>query len=311
MAKLSNIRTGTATSSTIMPLVAEGRANGSIGMPFFNYAEEKRYERQLLQKLENEVEVLAMDYGKVCESFVHQLLPKDYTFHSNKTDAHPRHPGWVGSSDGTLKKYVLQKWIDDAITDIKCPLTKKSFCTLVGGLYETGKDGFGVVKLKDPDMKKVLAKMLENANDGKKFYWQLVSNACIKNTKYAELIVFMPYYETMQKLIKYNESLDFETDENRHDGKPKASYLVSMAGMKENRLPFILKESGYEEINIIRFEVPVADKMFLERRFQIFDAIVEMSTEKFDQFMNFAADLKYDETKIIDLIEKTTKIKIK
>lgn len=307
---MSNIRIGTATSSTIFPIISEGRATGTIGSPFFTYVEECRFERGLLQVLENSVEVLATEWGKTVESFVHELLPKGYKFHSNKTLKHPKYPGWVGSPDGTLMKYILEAWMKDATTDIKCPQTKKAFCQLLSGLYKIKPTG-GVDKIENPDSKKVLAAMIKNANDGKKFYWQLVSNSCIENTKYAELIVFMPFKENLERILKYNESLDFENDKNRNDGKPKHSMLVSFAGLKENKLPSLIKESGYEEVNIIRFEVPLEDKKLLEKRYRILNAIVDMESDIYEKFMDQAEAVKFKEDDICDLIFALTKERIK
>lgn len=280
---LSNKRISRATSSSIVSLVAEGRSANSIGASFFTYVEECRYERSLLQNLENEVEVLATEWGKLVETFVHKRLSKEYKFHSDQTKEHPKYPIWVGTPDGSKYKVLLKKLVLDAITDIKCPLTKKSFCQLVSGLYEELPNG-GVKKLENPDMNKALQKLICKAKDGKKFYWQLVSNSCIFNTKFAELIVFMPYFQTLEEIIKYNDNL------------PESSYKVSFA--RPGQLPFILKESGYQEINTIRFEVPIQDKKFLEQRVKIFDSIMDLSSKDYEIFLEKAEDLKYKQDEI-------------
>jgi hypothetical protein len=279
---LSIKRIGTATSSSIVSLVSEGRSANSIGSPFFTYVEECRYERSLLQNLESEIEVLATEWGKLVESFVHKKLPKD------DTKQHPKYPVWVGTPDGSKYKVILKKLVLDAITDIKCPLTKKAFCQLVSGLYEELPEG-GVKKIDNPDMKKALSKLIDKAKDGKKFYWQLVSNSCIFNTKYAELIVFMPYFQTLEEIIKYNDNL------------PESSYKVAFA--RPGQLPFILKESGYEEINTIRFEVPIADKLFLEKRVRIFDAIMDLSSNDYELFLENAEQVKYKQDEICSLLK--------
>jgi len=307
---LSNTRISAATSSTIASITANGTAKGSIGAPFFTYLEECRYELGLLQNLEGEVEVIATEWGKVVESFVHKKLPKNYKFHSDKTKAHPKHPRWVGTPDGSDVKKVLDQWIDEAITDIKCPLTKKSFCQLVSGLYEIIPTG-GVKRFIDPDMNKVVEMLRKKAKDGNKFYWQLVSNSCIFNTKYAELIVFMPFYETLQEILKYNDSLDIENDKNRNNGKPKQSYLVTMAGLTEKRLPYLLKESGYQEVNKIRFEVPLEDKIFLEKRFRILDAAIGLSTNDYESFLEQGKAVSFKEDEVCLILQKFTKELIK
>jgi len=285
---LSNKRISRATSSTIVSLVAEGRSANSIGSPFFTYVEECRFEKGLLQNLESEIEVLATEWGKLTEKFVHKKLPKDYKFHSDQTKEHPKYPIWAGTPDGSKFKVLLKKLILDAITDIKCPLTKKAFCQLVSGLYQELPEG-GVKKIENPNMKRALQKLISKAKDGKKFYWQLVSNACIFGTKYAELIVFMPFFETLEEIIKYNDNL------------PESSYKVAFA--RPGQLPFILRESGYEEINIIRFEVPISDKLFLEKRIKIFDACMDLSTDEYDLFLENAEKEKFKEDKICELLK--------
>lgn len=284
---LSNKRISRATSSSIVSLVASGTASNSVGKPFFTYVEECRYEKSLLQNLESEVEVLATEWGKLVESFVHKKLPKEYRFHSDQTKEHPKYPIWVGTPDGSKFKAILKKLILDAITDIKCPLTKKAFCQLVSGLYEELPNG-GVKKLENPDMNKALQKLICKAKDGKKFYWQLVSNSCIFGTKFAELIVFMPFFETLEEIIKYNDNL------------PESSYKVSFA--RPGQLPFILRESGFEEINIIRFEVPILDKLFLEKRVKMFDACIDLSTDDYELFLENAEKEKFKEDKICKLL---------
>lgn len=293
---LSNKRIGTATSSTIASIVSGGRAANSIGSPFFTYVEECRFERALLQNLEGEIEVLATEWGKLVELFVHRMLPKEYKFHSNDTRVHPKYAGWVGTPDGSKSKKILGDWEVETITDIKCPLTKKTFCQLVGGLYEIMPEG-GVKKHETPNMRKAVEIFRDKAKDGEKFYWQLVSNSCILNTKYAELIVFMPYFETLQEIITYNDNLD------------TSSYKVMIA--KPGQLPFLLKESGYEQINTIRFEVPLEDKKFLERRFRILNDIVEMPAAQYDKFLEDAKAVSCKEAEVIQLLAKITGKEIK
>ena len=65
----------------------------------------------------------------------------------------------------------------------------------------------------------------------------------------------MPYYEQLEEIKQYNESLE------------EPYWLVARA--KDDELPYIYKESGIKNLNIIRFEVPIEDKIFLEQRVKL------------------------------------------
>lgn len=253
MAELSNVRVGRITSSEIVALTKNGRIKTEPGAPFYTYVKECIMERFFKQSLENKVEVLAMSWGKLCENIVHDLLGLEYEFHSDITFVHPKFVEWVGSPDGTKSKVVLNKKVVDTITETKCPLTRKAFYNLVSELYEF--DGLNVTKKKNIDGNEIIQKIRENSPEGEKYYWQIVSNACIKNAKYGELIVFMPYYEQLELIHEYNNALD------------ESYWFVARA--KEGELPFIYKESGIENLNIIRFEIPIEDKKFLEERVKL------------------------------------------
>lgn len=253
MGELSNIRVGRITSSEIVALTKNGRVKTEPGAPFYTYVKECRMERFFKQSLENKVEVLAMSWGKLCENIVHELLGLDYEYHSDVTFVHPKHPEWVGSPDGSKSKEVLKKKVIDTVTETKCPLTRKAFYNLVSELYDF--DGVEVKKKAKIDGNDVIQKIREASPEGEKYYQQIVSNACIMGAKYGELIVFMPYFEQLELIHEYNNSLD------------ESYWFVARA--KDGELPFIYKESGIENINIIRFEIPLSDKQFLEERVKL------------------------------------------
>jgi hypothetical protein len=246
---LSNIRIGRCTSSDIVALTSNGRSKGEPGAPFFTYVEECRMERFFKQRLENSVEVMAFSWGKLCEKIVHDSLGFKYQFQSDVTFEHPKFPEWVGTPDGKIE---VDKKVD-TITDIKCPLTRKAFYNLVKDLYDF--DGLNVSKKKTINGNEIIQSIRKQSKEGEKYYWQLVSNASILKARYAELIVFMPYYEELEQIKLYNSQL------------AEPFWLVGRA--KEDELPYIYKESGIQNINVIRFEVPVEDKMFLENRVKL------------------------------------------
>jgi hypothetical protein len=265
---LSNIRIGNITSSEIVMLTSCGRRDmteeeqkkykldnpkgtrktiDDVGAPFYTYVDECIMERFFKHKLENETDVKAFSWGKLSEIVVHEALPSDYILQSEETYQHPVIKEWCGTPDGTVLNESLEV---ETVTDIKCPLTRKGFYNLVKFLYDF--DGVSVSKKKEVDGNEIIKLVRGNSKEGEKYYWQLVSNAIILNAKYAELIVFMPYKEDLQAIKDYNYSLD------------DPYWLVERA--KEGELPYIYKESGIENINIIRFLIPEDDKTFLTER---------------------------------------------
>jgi len=263
MSDLSNIRTGRITSSEIVAMVSMATDRKSPGAPFHTYVQECIMERFFKRRLDNEVDALPFQWGKLCERFVHIFLPNHYYFHPDGDDStlvHPKIPEWVGTPDGSIKrgkKIYL-------VTDEKCPLTLKSFFGLVSPLYDW--DGFTAIPKKKYDGIEVMnairngytdsrGRKWAKHKDGDKYYWQLVSNACITGAKYAELIVYCPYADEVEDLLTFNRGL--EVPYNR------------VMWAKDNELPYIYRESGVKNINIIRFEVPQADKDFLTERVKL------------------------------------------
>jgi hypothetical protein len=243
---LSNIRIGKITSSEIVDLTTNGRAKDTFGAPFYNYIDECIMERFFKHKLENESDIKAFSWGKLCEIVVHDLLSTDYVMQCDETIQHPTISEWCGTPDAT-------KWINnvcDTVSDTKCPLTRKGFYNLVKFLYDF--DGLNVTLKEKIDGNEVIQEIRKSSKEGEKYYWQLVSNSIILDARFAELIVFMPYIEDLEEIKDYNRTLD------------EPYWLVERA--KDGELPYLYKESGIQNINIIRFEVPQDDKEFLTER---------------------------------------------
>lgn len=277
MTKLSNLRIGNPTSSEIYKLCTNGTRPmteqelaiykeenpkgrrttiDDFGAPFYTYLEECKAERFFKQNLSEDNEVLAFDWGKLCELHVHDILPLDYVMQSEETLCHSEIPEWVGTPDGTkIKNGKITH-----VSETKCPLTKKSFYQLVKYLYDF--DGVTVSLKKEIDGNEIIKKIRENHKDGEKYYWQTVSNACILKSVYkldsvsCELIVFMPYLDEIEVLKLFNASLE----------EPYGSIQWA----RDGKIPFIYRESGIENINIIPFDFPNEDELFLTNRVKSF-----------------------------------------
>jgi hypothetical protein len=221
------IRNGNLTSSECYPLTAGVKG---LTKPAFTYIEEKNMERRMGCAIDTESNAKPLVWGKLLEGRCFNELGLEYSLISQETIVHPEIDYWVGSPDGVK---------EDTVIDIKCPMTRKSFCQLVQPLYEgcEGKDAMGRVR--------------NDHKDGEKYYWQLVSNSILTGKPYAELIVYMPYLSELPA-IKFLA-----------DGEPNC-YWINYA--TENELPYIPDNGYYKNINIIRFEVPQEDKDLLTER---------------------------------------------
>lgn len=240
----NKLRHGNFTSSKIAALNATGKQAEGFGVGAITYIAEKRMERLLGRSLTDEVDARPLTWGKVLEKRVFDLLGLDYTYSSTETDQHPRVDFWTGSKDGT---HEATNPNERAIMDIKCPFTLKSFVQLVLPLYcgLQGIEAMNAIRngFTQNDVN------YEAHKQGDKFYWQLVSNACINKTNYAELIVYMPYESELSAVKTLAEDA------------PNGSWIFFAL---ENELPYLNDGGYFKNLNIIRFEVPEADKALLE-----------------------------------------------
>lgn len=230
-------RIGNFTSSEIVALTKKAKDGKNFGAPALTYIAETNMERRLGRSLTDEATAKPLTWGKLLELKVFDDLGMEYILSSTETDVHPSIPYWAGSKDGI--KFDEGR----TVADIKAPITLKSFCQLVDPLYEglTGMDAMNAVR--------------DNHKDGDKYYFQLVSNAIINDCRFAELIVYMPYASDIED-IKFRASNVSGTQMGKH-------YWISMAG--DDELPYLPDGGYYKNLNIIRFEVPAADKLALTK----------------------------------------------
>ena len=228
----NTLRVGNFTSSEIVALTKVGKDKTKFGAPALTYIEETNFERKLGRSLTDESNARPLTWGKLLEIKTFDLLGLDYSLSSTDTIQHPTINYWAGSPDGAK---------EDTVIDIKCPITLKSFCQLVDPLYNdlTGIDAMNAIR--------------ENHKDGDKYYWQLVSNAILTGATFAELIVYVPYFSELADVKQMAQMV--ETDAlSKH-------YWIAMA--TEGELPYLVDGGYYKNLNVIRFEVPQADKDLL------------------------------------------------
>ena len=209
--------------------------NSVLSKDAMEYIAECNWERRLGRAIENETSARQLSWGKICEKYVLEvLLGTEYVPCSTTTIVHPDYEWWSGSPDS--KKYSPEF---DTVADCKAPFTLKSFCQLVEPLLK----GFMGIE--------AMEKIVSGHKDGKKFRAQLVSNACICNVPYAELIIFCPYREELEAIRELARNIDDPMEQRNY-------YWINMAG--DDELPYLIKGNGYDHLNIVRFEVPESDK---------------------------------------------------
>lgn len=224
-------RIGNPTSSSAYKLMTNGKAAGTPGKPFYTYVQEKNWERKLNRSLADECDARALTWGKLVEKKVFDdVLGIEYKECSADTLVHPEIKCWAGSPDGVK--------FDEGgtVIDIKCPHTLKSYCEL----YDC----------------QTIEQVRENHKDGEKFYWQLVSNSVLTNSRYAELIVYMPYQSELDSIRELAANFD--------GGLQRKYAWINFAD--DTELPYLQTGGYYNHLHVIRFEVPEADKEALKQR---------------------------------------------
>ena len=227
--EIVNERVGKFTSSEIYRLMTEGKVKGTFGKPALSYIQEKKYERKLKRSLGSEAFSYPTSWGQLMEGYANSLfnlLSFEYEMASKDIINHPTIPSWSGSPD---------LYTSNTVSDLKCPFTMKSFCELVEACssLETFKSEY-------PE-----------------YYWQLVSNSILTNKEFIELIVFCPFKSEFLDLSNYIDDL---VDEE----KMKYEWVYNaILYNKVDKLPYLMDDSDYINMNIFRFVPMDGDRELL------------------------------------------------
>lgn len=262
---LSNSRSGNFTSSEIVALLSttsrpmtedelkqhlldfpkskKKNIDAWPGKAAVTYINQCNMERRLGRSLDGELDAKPTNWGKFIEPLLFQLLDGDYTYNSSDTLTHPEFDFWKGTPDGF--KITENKTVVDA----KCPFTLESFCKLVGALYN-GFEGMDAMTALREGYTDKTGLFQPAHQDAEKYYWQIVSNACIDDCTHGELIIYCPYESELSVIQKMAVE----------SGNPSAYFI---ANGSKNSLPYLKDDGFYQNINIISFEIPENDKNFL------------------------------------------------
>lgn len=255
------LRVGKVTSSDIVALTTYGKGAKEIdnfGAPFKTYVAKKRREKFYKRKGDTRVETFPMQWGKLCELYVHfvslnELGILDYTYQSDVTSVdggastliHPEIPEWVGTPDEDARD-------EKVVADIKCPQSDSTHYDLIFPLYNMDQSKTNI------DGNEAIKKIREASTEGEKYYWQLVSNACIMGYNKGELIVFLPKLSTIDSIKRFNDGEDLRY--------PLAVPFDKIRWKEEDEIFHLPDESLIDELNFIRFDIPQEDKDFLTYR---------------------------------------------
>lgn len=221
----SELRYGRFTSSEIYKLMSGGKTKGSFGKPALTYIAEKNMERRLGRSLDIQQPSRPMSWGSLLEGYVFDQLGLEYRLCSKETIVHPELDFWAGSPDAEK---------DDTICDVKCPATLKAFCELVDPI---GK----------PD---AIQRIREDHEHGDKYFYQIISNAILKDKTHGELIVFVPYKAELEAIREYARNYN-------GDDQYRFRWIDSAFS---NELPYLPDGCGYKNLNILRWEIDKKDK---------------------------------------------------
>lgn len=213
------------------------------GKAAITYINQCNMERRLGRSLDGELDARPVVWGRFVESLLFSMLGDDYTYNSDETLSHPLYPFWLGTPDGEKKGKVK------AIAEAKCPYTLESFCKLVQPLYDGFEGLDGINALRNGYTAKNGLIQPPHA-DFETYYWQQVSNCCVKGYDYADFIVYCPYESELEVIQK----VAIES------GNPSAYFI---ANASKNTLPYIKDDGYYKNINIYSFKIPEGDKNIL------------------------------------------------
>lgn len=204
------------TSSQIYRLTSKDKEKGFAG-----YVKEVYYETLLGRRLDNETNARPTSWGNLVEKRAFDVLGIEYDLVSRSTIIHKDSEFsdyWCGTPD--LIKDTHQK----TVCDIKCPMTLKSFCTF----YECN----------------TIEDVIKLHKDGKKYYYQLVSNAILTESTHAELIIYVPYKSELEEIRDLA---------NNYDGDQNKIAWINWAN--DSDLPYLIDGGYYNNIKKISFEV--------------------------------------------------------
>jgi len=209
--------------------------DGGFGDGALTFIKECNWERKLGRSVNQQTWAKATAWGNLCEPRAFDLLGASYKRTGQETSiAHPLYPFWRGTPDGIGYK-LTEPYV---VPDTKCPFTISSYLT------------FADCK----DIKEVV----EKHPDGYKYFWQLVSNACILGLDYAELVIYCPYESELSEIYDMAQNGSLESY------NPQTERWIK--NCNPNELPYLKDGGKYKNLYIFQWKVSQEDKDLLTAR---------------------------------------------
>lgn len=221
-------RFGTFSSSSMWKLMEKDK-HGGFGKPAKTYIKQVNYERKLGRAINKEHNAKPTVWGTFIEQRAFNLLGLDYKLVSQERLFHPDIEFWSGAPD--LVKL-------NTVCDVKSPFNLEVFCDKLNAL-------------KDIETYKK-----EYPED----YYQHISNAILleKNgisITHFEAILYVPFIDELDEIREETGGID------------TLQKNLAWINYSENaELPYILRNTGYNNLNVFRFEIPIEDKQELTQR---------------------------------------------
>lgn len=201
---------------------------------FYTYIKEKKREKRAKRSINTDVSTFATAWGDLMELMIHQRNDLSYKYSSKKTTMHPTIIGLSGSND-----FIT----DDCIIEAKGYQPSKFF------------DYYECLEQKSVNLLK---------SEFPQEYWQMVSGAVIHGVKYAEAVLYMPYFKDLPKV--YEVAMNIDTSDDIWQFK---SICDAIENERYEKLAYLPNDSGYKDEIRFRFEVPKEDFNLLTDRVKL------------------------------------------
>jgi hypothetical protein len=230
------MRNGRFTSSEVGKIIPRGRKE-AFTVAGLTYIRTKMFERVLGRRIDSPVPSRSTAWGLLAEKHLFETLGMSYQPMGNEVKVHPQYDFWSGSPDAFNHQ-------TQAVVEIKCPFTLKSFCELVEPVRQ-GLDGMDAMNM-----------IRELHQEGEMYYWQIVSNCILMGTDRAELIVFCPCFDEALKI----QAMSLQIPEAEQERYRPVYYCLP------EELPYLPDECQYRSLNVVRLEIAREDMELLTSR---------------------------------------------
>jgi len=204
------------------------RSGKNFGAPALTYIAEKKMEAKLGRQLQKETSSRAISWGKFVQHRVtNLLLPTSCKPTKDERRVHETITNWTGAEDYIRHGHGEKN--ENVSGEVKCFELKK-FCEA----HDAATAGWETLK-----------------KECEEIAWQLVSNAILNKTSWAELCLYVPY----------KKELDAIREEASQNETPHEHQWLKYA--KDDELPYLIEGLHYKNLSEFTFAIPNEDVIAL------------------------------------------------